>query len=74
MKNISNLFKRIKDNSIWVYNDDLIVVYKTKWKNMCPIVLFYKMKDLDNSKKEKPQLDYVNRFEFLLNAKENIEK
>lgn len=66
-----NIFTHIKNNSTWLLDNEVIVVFKTTWifdLYIYPAVYYYVLKD-------KSRLFFIPRAEFLMNAqKYNIEE
>ena len=68
-----SIFTKIKNNTIWVLNGEIVVIFKTTWFfsdtiSPYPMVYYYYLKD-------KTILCFITRAEFLLNAqKYNIEE
>lgn len=63
-----NIFTRIKNNSIWLLDNEVIVVFKTAWVfdlDIYPVVYYYVLKD-------KSRLFFISRAEFLMNAQKYI--
>lgn len=59
-----NIFTRIKNNSTWLLNNEVVVVFRTAWVfdlDIYPVVYYYALKD-------KSQLFFITRAEFLMNA------
>ena len=64
---MKKIFKRIKNNSLWEMDNNIYVVYKTKWFynfTFYPVIYYYQLQTDNNIK----QLYCMNRADFLTYA------